>query len=681
MDRGKLLEKMVDLGLDIVRLKGNDKRPAESWKQPKKRTLAQLQAWSGNFGAALGDRSNGIVVVDLDQPELYKYFSDVDTLVVKTPNKGYHIYIKSKKQQQKIPTYLFKPIDLQANGSYVVIPPSSINGKQYEIIKDKPILEVEDPEEFVKERLTEIIFKKSVDCKGVIDEFYAPDNAVEDHGHYYLINCPFHQDDTPSMAVYEDGIKCFGCGWYGDAEAFLSKYKNMDYEEIVDYLGLHGIELDNSDLKLQTKRQQELLRLMSIIKSKYTMVTDVVTSRPYLYFKKMNAWKDIKEESFFFRELVAEETGFIPLDDDMKILYQYVRNPVREDSDWVNFKNGSVNTETGEFRNPTDELFTQTWIRFNYNPDANGEYIERVLREILCDEKDGDKKYKFFLQMLGYLFTGGNKHNRMFFLTGGGANGKSTLMHLINEIFEGYTTAVQLQDLSRTFGLQPLLGKKVNLVYDLSSKALTDIGTIKAITGEDRVAIDRKFESTVSVKLGTKILATGNILPKVDESNYAFFRRVVHLELKNTFTTPDRNIHSKISNDIDGIEWVIYNAIQEYQKVSKDGWAIDEEMASVEDSYNRLSDPLHWICERVFEDGDEDDFLTREQIYVAMKDELIENEMAIPKARKAFYDAIRTFGGVDERKSVDGRQLRVFTNIKPKFIPKGMLDMVGWNDQ
>jgi hypothetical protein len=288
MDRGKVLEKMVNLGLDIVRLKSNDKRPAEGWKTSKSRTLAQLQAWSGNFGAALGERSHGIVVVDLDQPELYKYFADVKTLIVKTPNKGYHIYIKSKKQQQKIPTYLFKPIDLQANGSYVVIPPSSINGRDYKIIKDEPILEVDDPEEFIKNRLTEIIFKKSVDCRGVVDEFYAPNNAVEDHGHYYLINCPFHKDDTPSMAVYEDGIKCFGCGWYGDAEAFLSKYKNMDYEEIVDYLGLHGMELDESDLKLQTKRQKELLRLVSIIKSKYSMVTDVLTSRPYLYYKKMN---------------------------------------------------------------------------------------------------------------------------------------------------------------------------------------------------------------------------------------------------------------------------------------------------------------------------------------------------------------------------------------------------------
>jgi putative DNA primase/helicase len=681
MGRGKLLEKMYNLGLDIVRLKVNDKRPAEKWKTSKNRSLDSLQGWSGNFGAALGERSNGIVVVDLDQAELYKYFSDVKTLIVKTPNKGYHIYIKSKKKQDKIPTYLFKPIDLQANGSYVVIPPSSINDKYYEIIKDEPILEVDDPEEFIKGRLTEIIFKKSVDCRGVIDEFYAPNNSVEDHGHYYLINCPFHKDDTPSMAVYEDGIKCFGCGWYGDAEAFLSKYKNMDYEEIVDYLGLHGMELDESDLKLQTKRQKELLRLVSIIKSKYSMVTDVLTSRPYIYYKKMNSWKDIKEEAFFFRELIAEETGFIPLDDDMKVLYQYVRNPVREDSDWVNFKNGSVNSETGEFKKPSDEIFTQTWINFNYRSDANGEYIERVLREILCDEKDGDSKYTFFLEMVGYLFTGGNTHNRMFFLTGTGANGKSTLMHLITEIFKGYTCAVQLQDLSRNFGLQPLLGKKVNIVYDLSAKALTDIGSIKAITGGDEISIDRKFESTISVRLGTKILATGNILPKVDEATFAFFRRVVHLELKNRFTNPDRGIYNKISADIEGIEWLIYNSIKAYQKVSENGWTINEDISTVQDTYHRVSDPLNWICEKIFENGNEDDFLTREQVYIAMKQELEENEMGVPRNRKVFYDSIRTFGGVDERRTVNGKQLRVFTNIKPKFVVDGMMDMVGWNDQ
>lgn len=30
-----------------------------------------------------------------------------------------------------------------------------------------------------------------------------------------LILCPFHKEGTPSLALYGDGYKCFGCGKYG----------------------------------------------------------------------------------------------------------------------------------------------------------------------------------------------------------------------------------------------------------------------------------------------------------------------------------------------------------------------------------------------------------------------------------------------------------------------------------
>jgi hypothetical protein len=63
-----------------------------------------------------------------------------------------------------------------------------------------------------------------------------------------------------------------------------------------------------------------------------------------------------------------------------------------------------------------------------------------------------------------------------------------------------------------------------------------------------------------------------------------------------------------------------------------------------------------------------------------MKQELEENEMAVPRSKKLYYDAVREFGGTDERKTVDGRQLRIFSNLRPKFVVDGMMDLVGWND-
>jgi len=678
MDREDLLKKFYDLGLDIIRLKPDDKRPAEKWGESDRHsfeTLRRFQKFGANFGAALGDRSNGIVVIDLDQPELYhKYFRDIDTLVVKTPKKGYHLYLQTDKEQRKIPSYLFKPIDLQANKTYVVIPPSQIGGNSYEVIKDKPILKVKDPEEFLSKQLEELSFKKTVDCKDLArEELGEPNN---DFGHYTQYHCPFHPDgDTPSLTVYEDGFKCFGCDWSGSAQDFLLKL-GKEPDEVFEYLDEHGVEIEE-DIKLQTKRQKQLQLLCGLVQSKYPMVTEVKTSKAYIYFSPRNAWREIYGDTFF-KQLVYETTGHPILDDEVDILVQYIFNPQVEATEWIAFNNGLVNIETGEFRQPTSDIFTTFHLNYNYNQKAYSETFDNALKDILIDDKDGEKKYEFFFEMCGYFFTGDNKYNKMFFLTGTGANGKSTLMAIIRKIFEGYTSSQQLQNLHKDFGLQPLVGKKINIVYDLSASALTDIGTLKAITGEDEVTINIKNKPQITMKLPTKIIATGNVLPKVNEDTYAFYRRVVHLELINTFTNPDINLPQKLVEDVEGMEWFIAKSINSYKNVKTDGWSIQEDIESVADTYKRVADPISWATEQLIENGKDDDFVSSENVYQAIKELLEESGMPVPKRSNKYYDPLREMGAEPTRRTLDGKQQRVWMGMRFKFLSKDILEMKGW---
>jgi DNA primase len=74
----------------------------------------------------------------------------------------------------------------------------------------------------------------------------------------HKIVCPFHQESTPSLHVYEDGgWKCFGCGRFGDVLDFVGYFKfgqtyNPDthFLDVVDLLG--GLEIQ--PLPPQAKR-------------------------------------------------------------------------------------------------------------------------------------------------------------------------------------------------------------------------------------------------------------------------------------------------------------------------------------------------------------------------------------------------------------------------------------------
>lgn len=50
------------------------------------------------------------------------------------------------------------------------------------------------------------------------------------------ICCPFHNERTPSMAVYDDHYHCFSCGAHGDQIDWVMKTMEVEFSEAVKLL-------------------------------------------------------------------------------------------------------------------------------------------------------------------------------------------------------------------------------------------------------------------------------------------------------------------------------------------------------------------------------------------------------------------------------------------------------------
>jgi len=76
------------------------------------------------------------------------------------------------------------------------------------------------------------------------------EQLCNDHVEHHKIRCPFHNDGTPSLHVYDDGgWKCWGCGKSGDLLDFIGYFRYGDnydpgthFTEIVDSLGALDIK-------------------------------------------------------------------------------------------------------------------------------------------------------------------------------------------------------------------------------------------------------------------------------------------------------------------------------------------------------------------------------------------------------------------------------------------------------
>lgn len=90
--------------------------------------------------------------------------------------------------------------------------------------------------------------KNAINIIEVIGDFI----TIKKQGVVYICNCPFHDEDTDSFAIYEGSgtYKCFGCGASGDAIEFLIKYPSnniANYNEALVWLAnKYNIDIENN---------------------------------------------------------------------------------------------------------------------------------------------------------------------------------------------------------------------------------------------------------------------------------------------------------------------------------------------------------------------------------------------------------------------------------------------------
>ena len=105
-----------------------------------------------------------------------------------------------------------------------------------------------DKVEIIKDRLT---------MREVLLHYgYEPNRAK-------FICCPFHNEKTPSMKIYEQDFHCFGCGEHGDTISFVQKLFGLSFPDTlkkidIDFgLNLYG-EHSFEDLRKAHYRQKQI---------------------------------------------------------------------------------------------------------------------------------------------------------------------------------------------------------------------------------------------------------------------------------------------------------------------------------------------------------------------------------------------------------------------------------------
>lgn len=217
----------------------------------------------------------------------------------------------------------------------------------------------------------------------------------------------------------------------------------------------------------------------------------------------------------------------------------------------INLKNGLYNWVEGEFRNHDPASLSTIQLNASYDPNVKCPRFMQFLGEVLERET-----IPLIQEIFGYCLTDLTVFQKAFILLGSGANGKSTLMSVLQELIGKQNVAhVPLQEIEERFNSSQLYMKLLNCFADLDQQALKSTSIFKIIVGEDWLMGEEKFKDKFSFKPFCKLIYSCNQLPRTIDRSHAYYRRYIILPFNNKFEGDKANplLREELFEELDGI--------------------------------------------------------------------------------------------------------------------------------
>jgi phage/plasmid-associated DNA primase len=216
--------------------------------------------------------------------------------------------------------------------------------------------------------------------------------------------------------------------------------------------------------------------------------------------------------------------------------------------EWIPFKNGMYNLLTGRLysyekltQEETDQplpVWTYT-LNSEYKPDASFEDIQKFFEECLPGVEDR----RLVMGYLYYLLTGRTDLQKVILFQGKGGNGKSVVIGLLEELFQGFVTSVFIQDFKEKFVAYDFTTCLVNLGADLPEMSIKDLGVFMQSTGDGFLSVRKLYQNPELRRILCRHIFSCNIIPSPPPNvGDAWWRRWIVVVFSEQFLGEDANL-------------------------------------------------------------------------------------------------------------------------------------------
>lgn len=263
--------------------------------------------------------------------------------------------------------------------------------------------------------------------------------------------------------------------------------------------------------------------------------------------------------------------------------------------DYMNFANGILEWRTGELHEHSPHFGSTVQFPLEWNPDAECPQFDDFLATIFSEDY-----VELAWQMIGYLMFSGNPHQKAFMFLGSGANGKGTLMRVIEALLGSHNCSSEsLDDLNNNrFAAYSLFGKIANLAGDIDATYQTSTAAFKKLTGEDAYAMERKYGDRFIQRIWAVPVFSANKIPGSVDASEGYLRRWIILKFDRTFTEKERiaGLSDRLISELPGIAVKAVKALAGV--IDGPGFKLDGEVAQAKEEFAEAIDQVRqWMAE------------------------------------------------------------------------------------
>ncbi len=365
----------------------------------------------------------------------------------------------------------------------------------------------------------------------------------------------------------------------GNAERLVSRHSNYirfchEWNKWIVWTGTHW----EIDLTGEVER-----RAKETIRSMYTEAAQTQDEEQRAAIAKFAARSETNRAITAMIELAKSEPGIPVLSDQLDCNF------------WLlNCVNGTLDLRTGKLRpHNRDDLIT-IMIPVEYDPEADFIEWAKFLKRIM---NDNERLISFLQRAVGYSLTGSTREQCIFIPHGIGANGKTTFLEAISEMFAGYAQHAPTDTLTArdTSGISNdiarLKGARLVIASEFEEGKRLAESRVKQLTGGEKIAARFMRAEFFEFLPMFKLWIGTNHKPVIRGTDAAIWRRIKLIPFSVTIPPEerDKDLPNKLRGELSGIlNWAVMGCL-DWQK---EGLGEPEEVIKATGDYRSEMDVL-----------------------------------------------------------------------------------------